>query len=136
MIIYKPSLGSHEVPHKIWARSLQPFWRLLDTNKQTEKLNLCIASKVLISIDCKDGSVNYRDCCKCSVCLTLFIYKLRLQNRALINFCVRPFSSQITPLWFGWVSSCVYYYLLPFYTHRWEDVYMRKLFRFVIMVGN
>ena len=24
-------------PKKIWARSVQPFWRLLDTNKQTPK---------------------------------------------------------------------------------------------------
>ena len=24
-------------PTKIWARSVQPFWRLLDTNKQTPK---------------------------------------------------------------------------------------------------
>ena len=30
-IIYKPSLGTCEVPHKIWARSVQPFWRLLNT---------------------------------------------------------------------------------------------------------
>ena len=35
--IYKPSLGSCEVPHKIWVRSIQPFWRLLNTNKQTNK---------------------------------------------------------------------------------------------------
>ena len=33
-IIHKPVLGSREVPNKIWARSVQPFWRLLDTNKQ------------------------------------------------------------------------------------------------------
>ena len=26
--IHKPSLGSCEVPHKIWTRSVQPFWRL------------------------------------------------------------------------------------------------------------
>jgi len=38
LIIHKPSLGSREVPHKIWARSVQPFWRLLDTNKQTRKV--------------------------------------------------------------------------------------------------
>ena len=31
--IHKPSLGSCEVPHKIWARSVQPFWRLLDSNR-------------------------------------------------------------------------------------------------------
>ena len=42
LIIHKPSLGCREVPNKIWARSVQPFWRLLDTNGQTYKLNLCI----------------------------------------------------------------------------------------------
>ena len=25
LIIYKPSLGPCDVPHKIWARSVQPF---------------------------------------------------------------------------------------------------------------
>ena len=39
-IIYKPSLWSRDVPQKIWARSFQPFWRLLDTNIQTDKPNL------------------------------------------------------------------------------------------------
>ena len=33
--IHKPSLSSCQFQHKIWARSVQPFWRLLDTNKQT-----------------------------------------------------------------------------------------------------
>ena len=37
LIIQKPSHGSYEVPHKIWAQSVQPFWRLLDTNKQKDK---------------------------------------------------------------------------------------------------
>ena len=37
MIIYKSSLGSHGVTQKIWARSVQPFWHLLDTNKQTNR---------------------------------------------------------------------------------------------------
>ena len=37
LIIHKPSLGSREIPQKIWARSVQSFWRLLDTNKQTNK---------------------------------------------------------------------------------------------------
>ena len=40
------SLGARKVPHKIWARSVQPFWSLLDTikqtNTQTDKLNLYI----------------------------------------------------------------------------------------------
>ena len=36
-IIHKPSLWSRDVPQQIWARSVQPFWRLLDTNKQTNK---------------------------------------------------------------------------------------------------
>ena len=31
LIIQKPSLESCQVPHKIWARSVQPFWRLLDS---------------------------------------------------------------------------------------------------------
>ena len=35
LIIHEPSLGSLDVPQKIWARSVQPFWRLLDTNRQT-----------------------------------------------------------------------------------------------------
>ena len=30
-------MGSREIPQKIWARSVQPFRRLLDTNKQTDK---------------------------------------------------------------------------------------------------
>ena len=46
LIIHKPSLGSREFPQKIWARSVQPFGRLLDTNretnKQTDKPNLYI----------------------------------------------------------------------------------------------
>ena len=37
LIIHEPSLGSLDVPQKIWARSVQPFWRLLDTNKQTNR---------------------------------------------------------------------------------------------------
>ena len=37
LIIHKPSLGSRDVPQKIWARSVQPFWRLLDTNGQTDR---------------------------------------------------------------------------------------------------
>jgi len=35
-IFHKPSLGSLDVPQKIWIRSVQPFWRLLDTNRQTK----------------------------------------------------------------------------------------------------
>ena len=46
LIMHKPSLWSLDVPQKIWARSVQPFWRLLDTNKQTpgqtDKPNLYI----------------------------------------------------------------------------------------------
>ena len=37
MIICKPSLGLREVPQKIWVRSIQLIWSLLDTNKQTNK---------------------------------------------------------------------------------------------------
>jgi len=31
------TLGSRKAPHKIWSQSVQPFWRLLDTNKQTDR---------------------------------------------------------------------------------------------------
>ena len=44
LIIHKPSPGSREFPQKILAWSVQPFWRLLDTNKQTDNLNLYIDS--------------------------------------------------------------------------------------------
>ena len=37
LIIHKPSLWSPDVPQKMWARSVQSFWRLLDTNKQTDR---------------------------------------------------------------------------------------------------
>ena len=37
LIIHKPSLGSCDVLHKIWARSVQQFLRLLDTNRQTDR---------------------------------------------------------------------------------------------------
>ena len=36
-MIHKPSRESLDVPQKIWARSVQPFRRLLDTNKQTNR---------------------------------------------------------------------------------------------------
>ena len=47
LLVHKPS---YEIPHKIWARSMQPFWRLLDTNKQTDKTNLYIIDYWAISI--------------------------------------------------------------------------------------
>ena len=54
MIIHKPSLGSLDVPQKIWARSVQPFWRLLDSNrqtdKQTDKPNLYIEVKLILQM--------------------------------------------------------------------------------------
>ena len=34
-IIQEPSTGSRDVPHKSWFPSVQPLWRLLDTNKLT-----------------------------------------------------------------------------------------------------
>ena len=37
LIFHKPSLGSCDVSHKIWTWSVQPFWCLLDTNKQTDR---------------------------------------------------------------------------------------------------
>jgi len=32
---HKPSLGPCGVPHYIWSRLVQPFWRLWVTNRQT-----------------------------------------------------------------------------------------------------
>ena len=49
MIIHKLSMGSCKVPHKIWSRSVQPFLRLLDTNKQTD-------SKIFILLGFKGAS--------------------------------------------------------------------------------
>ena len=37
LIIYKHSLGTCEVRHKNFARSVQPFWRLLDKKEQTDR---------------------------------------------------------------------------------------------------
>ena len=55
LIIHKPSLVSLDVPQQIWARSVQPFWRLLDTNKETDKPNLYVDEKVR-------GTVNIFKC--------------------------------------------------------------------------
>ena len=46
-IIHKPSLVSREVPQKLWARSVQLFWRLLDTNKHPDKESKYIKGKYL-----------------------------------------------------------------------------------------
>ena len=35
----------------MWVRSVQPFWRLLDTNKQTDKPNLYVDEKISIMSD-------------------------------------------------------------------------------------
>ena len=51
LIIHKLSLGSRDVPHKIWSRSVQPFLHLLDTNRQrhTDKQSIYIDLKVLVT---------------------------------------------------------------------------------------
>ena len=37
LIIHKPSLGSRDVPYKIWSRSVQPFWRFwIQTDRQAK----------------------------------------------------------------------------------------------------
>ena len=36
LIIHKSPLGSRYVPHKIWSRLVQPFWHLLDTDRQAK----------------------------------------------------------------------------------------------------
>ena len=45
MIYHKASLESGKVPQKIWARLVQPFWRLLDINKQTSYIYLQISMR-------------------------------------------------------------------------------------------
>ena len=36
-MFHKPSLGSCEVLHKIWTRSVKPFLRLFDPNSQADR---------------------------------------------------------------------------------------------------
>ena len=48
LIIYKPSPWSHVVPQKIWARSVQPCWPLLDTNKQANRQTNTQTSQIYI----------------------------------------------------------------------------------------
>ena len=50
LIIQIISLGSSDVPHKIWFRSVQTFWRLLDTNKQTSKVFIDMNDSTYISL--------------------------------------------------------------------------------------
>ena len=60
LIIQKPSLWWRDVPQKIWARSVKPFWRLLDTNKQTDKPNLYIDSiKLAMAVGKKDLIITF-----------------------------------------------------------------------------
>ena len=37
LMFHLPSLESCEVAHKIWARSVYPFWRLSNTNRRTDR---------------------------------------------------------------------------------------------------
>ena len=37
IIFWTWSNWSGDVPQKVWERSVKPFWRLLDTNKQTHR---------------------------------------------------------------------------------------------------
>ena len=56
LIFHKPSLGCLDVPQKIWARSVQPFWRLLDTNKQTNR-----QAKFIYRSICKSAGLNTKN---------------------------------------------------------------------------
>ena len=44
LIIHKPSPGSRKVPYKIWTRSVQPIWRLLQWEKKIFTFNSNIIS--------------------------------------------------------------------------------------------
>ena len=74
-------------PTKIWARSVQPFWRLLDTNKQTDKPSLYI-----------DKFANFH--CGISLKLTI-VYLCRktregnLQNVVFLDLKMAIFSSTL-----------------------------------------
>ena len=41
LIIHKPSLGSCEVPHKIWIRSVKPFIGYKQTDRQAKYIDRC-----------------------------------------------------------------------------------------------
>ena len=69
----KSSLGSCDLPQKCWARSVQLFWRLLDSNKHTNKQRIYYAFKALRSPFSLDN----------------FIFELLLWNSAILyNFLV------------------------------------------------
>ena len=60
LFIHKPSLRWRDVPQKIWARSVKPFWRLLDTKKKTDKPNLYIDSiKLAMAVGKKDLIITF-----------------------------------------------------------------------------
>ena len=50
LLYFYYSLGLCEVPHKIWAQSVQPFWRFKDTSRHknrqtsTKYINRCLRS--------------------------------------------------------------------------------------------
>ena len=60
--------------HEIWARSVQPFWRLLDTNIQTNKLN-CIVS-IEYNFFCVRSKMNLTVKKKVKGCYKLKLYIL------------------------------------------------------------
>ena len=64
-------MGSHEVPKKIWARSVQAFWRLLDTNKQTDRQAKYIFTRLLFYLSCEHG---------------LFVYIFKLNKKKFRGF--------------------------------------------------
>ena len=67
------SLGSREVPHTIWARLVLPFWRLLDTNKQTEKQSIYI--HLYVSILCLFMLYMFPYCvCLCCICFHIVFF--------------------------------------------------------------
>ena len=91
LIIHKPSLGSLDVPQKIWARSVQPFWRLLDTNRQTDRQTPKQTDKPNLYID---GLYKYIYIIYIFFKKYIFIYMLDIADQTtwqnLLNFLKKP----------------------------------------------
>ena len=68
------ALGSCEVPHKIWVRSVQPFCRLLNKNGQTNKQTPRQTKNVFRRRYKKMGLNRVKTFCFLKMCLLLLQY--------------------------------------------------------------
>ena len=80
-----------QVPHKIWARSVQPFWSLFDTKKQKDRQSIYIYRNVDMSVDnAQRGGKN---------CTPLHLYISQYTN--LLVSILHLFSSQV------YIRNCI-----------------------------